>query len=304
MQHAHRTQQKIPHRLLTTNQLSVHKPPSPNMLAQQLLVAEAVAESLEWVALRCRFRHKGNRLTFRSVRFLNSAQTLADSFHLDQWETLDNRYSNHYSVHLASLTISWFMNTAVAFNPSEVPWRPESTSLPHDSTWHFNWEHTQNNHLLVSSLILYHTRIIRKNSNIVAHAVYKTVPNSLVSKVVNSTFLWAFSYVFTCSRISGEFLYPKHSEQWALVSTPKHLSSSVFYLQPRVHMSNKQCSPEHKYKCLRKVNQFLNIYSQIQTMWISGHHHGTNITGSFWSWPPEIAYKHTLERKLYNDAWS
>lgn len=52
MQHARRTQQKITRRLLTTNQLSRHKPPSPNMLAQQLLVAEAVADPLEWVALR------------------------------------------------------------------------------------------------------------------------------------------------------------------------------------------------------------------------------------------------------------
>lgn len=203
MQCARQTQQKITHRLLTTNQLSRHKPPSPNMLAQQLLVAEAVADPLEWVALRYRSGHKGKRLTFRSVRSLNSAQTLADSFHLDHWETLDNRHSNRYSGHLASISVSWFMNTAVDFTLSEVSWILESTSTPHESTWHFNWEHTENNHLLVSSFILHHTKIIRKNSNIVAHAVYKTVPNSSFSKVVNSTFLSAFSYVFTCSRISG-----------------------------------------------------------------------------------------------------
>ena len=252
MRCAHRTQQKIPHKLLITNQLSVHNPPSPNILAQQLLVAEAVTDSLEWVAPRCRFGHKEKRFTFKSVQFLNSAQTLADSFHLDRWETLDNRHSNRYSVPLASVTISWFANTAVAFTSPEVSWRLESTSTPHDSTWHFSWEHTENNHLLISSLILYRTKIIRKNSNIVAHAAYKTVSNSSFSKVVNSTFLWAFSYVFTCSRISGEFLDPKHSKQWALVSIHKHLWSSVFHWQRRLHMNNRQCSPEHKYEVLKK----------------------------------------------------
>jgi len=56
-------------------------------------------------------------------------------------------------------------------------------------------------------------------------------------------------------------------------------------------------------KCLRKEKQFLNIYNQAQIMWVSGQHHSTNITGSLPPWPPEIAYKHTLQWKPHNDAW-
>lgn len=57
-------------------------------------------------------------------------------------------------------------------------------------------------------------------------------------------------------------------------------------------------------KCLRKEKQFLKIYNQAQIMWVSEHHHSTNITGCLLSWPPVFAYKHALEWKLYNDAWS
>lgn len=37
MQHAYRTQQKIPHGLLRTSQLPAHEPPSADMVAKELL---------------------------------------------------------------------------------------------------------------------------------------------------------------------------------------------------------------------------------------------------------------------------
>lgn len=47
-------------------------------------------------------------------------------------ERHNNGHSNCYNVHLASISISWFMNTAVAFTSSEVSWRLECTSMPCD----------------------------------------------------------------------------------------------------------------------------------------------------------------------------
>lgn len=76
MQDAHRTQQKNSTQIIKNTSTLCAKPPSSDMLAQQLSCAEAVEDSLEQEALSYGCCYKGKRLAFRSVRLLHSAQTL------------------------------------------------------------------------------------------------------------------------------------------------------------------------------------------------------------------------------------
>lgn len=145
MQHAHRTQQKIPHGLLTTSQLPTHEPPPADMVAKELLKLSQAP----WNGSKVQVWPQGEE----NLQYNSLAQ-------LRRWLILSmgSLGNTNKSMCLCQPCHSLFLWTQLVPGPSEGPWGAESSSTACDSTWHSNGKHPGNSHQLISPLVLCHIK--------------------------------------------------------------------------------------------------------------------------------------------------